>query len=240
MDFLSSLFNLLLYRPLFNLLILFYQYLPGKDLGVAIITLTLVIKFLLYPLTLQAIKIQKSAQGLQLKIKEIQNKYKDDREKQASEVLALYKKENINPFTGLFVSFAQVPVLIALWLVFSGGFGPEKMANLYSFISAPDLINMNFLGILDLASPSSKMAFLAGVCQFFQAKTMMVSSSAKEVKRGSQGSQQDFSKIMEKQMLYFFPFFTIIVLLKLPSVIALYWLTSSLFSIAQQKLVLKG
>lgn len=237
MDFLSSLFNFLLYKPLFNLLILFYQYLPGKDLGVAIITLTLFIKFLLYPLTLQAIKIQKSAQGLQLKIKEIQNKYKDDKEKQASEVLALYKKENINPFTGLFVSFVQVPVLIALWLVFSGGFGADKMANLYSFVSDPGFINMNFLGILDLASPSAQLAFLAGISQFFQAKTMMVSSGRGE-KQVSE-TKQDLSKIMEKQMLYFFPFLSVIVLLKLPSVIALYWLTSSLFSVVQQKFVLK-
>ena len=101
MEFLSIFFNTILYRPLFNLLILFYEYLPGSDFGIAIISLTLFVKFLLYPLAANAIKIQKNMQNLQPKIKEIQEKHKNNREKLAVETLELYKREKINPFLKL-------------------------------------------------------------------------------------------------------------------------------------------
>src|SRR4030042_135677 len=130
MDFFINFFYLTLYQPLFNLLVFFYQYIPGKDFGVAIICLTLLIKILLYPLGAKAIKIQRELQVLQPKIKEIQEKYKDDKQKQTIEMLEVYKKEKINPFAGLFVSLVQVPILIALWRVFWGGIHPEKLSAL--------------------------------------------------------------------------------------------------------------
>jgi len=234
MGFLVKLFNLTLYQPLFNILIFLYQYLPGRDFGLAVITLTLIIKILLYPLGVRAIKIQKSLQVLQPKIKEIQTKYKENPKQQSLEMLALYKKEKINPFSGLAVSLVQIPILIALWRVFWQGFQPEKLAVLYSFVPRPTRIDPTFMGILNLSTPSIFLAVLAGVTQFFQTKMISSLTSKSQKKEKSQ-----LPEIMEKQMLYFFPIFTFLILLKLPAALGLYWLVSSLFSIVQQYFILK-
>jgi len=236
MEIFINFFNLVLCQPLFNLLVLFYQYLPGKDFGVAVICLTLLIKILLYPLGTKAIKIQRALQELQPKIKEIREKYKKDKQKLTLETLGLYKKEKINPFAGLFVSLIQVPILIALWRVFWGGFQPEKLAGVYSFLPRPESIDPTFLGILNLGQPSVVLAIFAGISQFFQTKMLTL---AKSKSGGGQAKTPDFSKIMEKQMLYFFPVFTVFILWKLPAAIALYWLVTALFSIAQQYFYLK-
>ena len=121
MDLLISIFNTFLYRPLFNVLILFYQYVPGHDFGLAVIILTILIKLIFYPLGIKAIKSQKELSGLQPKIKEIQEKYKDNKEQQTKEVMALYKKERINPFSGCLPLLIQLPVLLALYRVFWRG-----------------------------------------------------------------------------------------------------------------------
>lgn len=239
MDFFINLFNLILYKPLFNILVLLYQYLPGQDFGLAIIGLTLLIKILLSPLGVKAIKIQKSLQDLQPKIKEIQEKYKTDRQKQTLEMMGLYKKKKINPFSGLFVSLIQVPILIALWMVFWKGLQPEKLADLYSFLPKPESIDPTFLGVLNLAQPSVFLAILAGVSQFFQTKMISPASARAQVGKPEQKTTPDFSQIMGKQTLYFFPIFTVFILWKLPAAIALYWLVTSLFSVVQQYYVFK-
>ena len=93
-----SLFDTIFYKPLFNILILFYQFLPGHDFGVAVILLTILIRLLLYPLGAAAVRSQKVFQDIQPKIREIQKKYKDDKEKQLQATLELYKETKINPF----------------------------------------------------------------------------------------------------------------------------------------------
>jgi YidC/Oxa1 family membrane protein insertase len=235
MDFFRDFYNFLLYKPLFNLLILFYQYLPGRDLGIAIIFLTLLVKIFLYPLLAKATIIQKSLNEIQPEIKEIQKKYEKDKQKQALEIFALYKKKNINPFTGFLISLIQIPILIALFQVFWGGLKAEKLTNLYSFVPNPGTINPNFFGSLDLNEPSLTIAILAGLAQFFQTKTL----SPPSPKKPFQLEKPDFSQLMQKQALYFFPFFTVIILLGLPSAIGLYWLATSFFSIIQQYIILK-
>ena len=237
MEFFINFFHVFLYKPLFNLLIILYQYLPGRDFGVAIICLTLLIKMLLYPLGSESIKIQRKMQDIQPRVKEIQDKYKNDKQKQTIEMLELYKKEKISPFTGLFLSLAQVPILIALWSVFWGGFQPEKLADIYSFLPNPGLVNPSFLGILSLEKPSVALALLAGIGQFLQTKTMTPRTTKTKSKNGNINSQ--VSRLMEKQMLYFFPVMTVFILWKLPSAIALYWVVSALFSVAQQHLLFK-
>lgn len=230
-----SLFNTILYQPLFNILVLLYNYLPGHDFGVAVIVLTILIKILLYPLGVKSIKSQKALAGLQPKIKEIQEKYKNNKEQQAREMMGLYKKEKINPFSGFLPLLIQLPILIALFLVFrifEGGLSPAELEKLYSFVSQPDL-NIKFLGFIDLIKPSMFLAFLAGISQFFQ--TRMISPKTKPNKKQA----PSFSDQMQKQMQYFFPVFTVLILLKMPAAIGLYWITTALFTIVQQYVILK-
>lgn len=235
MDFFINLFNLILYQPLFNILIIFYQYLPGQDFGIAIIVLTILIRILFYPLGIKSIKSQKILRDLQSKIREIQKKYKDDKEKQARAVMELYQKEKINPLSGCLPLLIQFPILVALYQVLRRGLVPGEMVNLYSFIPNPGQIDPTFLEIIDLSRPSIILAALAGIFQFIQAK--MISFETPEIKIGERMDQ--LSKIFQKQTLYFFPILTFLILFKLPSAIGLYWLLSTVFTIFQQYLVLK-
>lgn len=231
-NFLVNGFDLLLYRPLFNFLILIYSYFPVRDFGLAIILLTVIIRVILYPLSVKALNSQKIIQDLQPKLKEIQNKYKNDKEKQAQETLELYKKEKINPFSGLLLVIIQFPILIALYQVFSFGLKPEELVKLYSFVVNPGSINPWFLNAVDLSQPNLIFAIIAGVLQFFQTKMLLPKTDKAKGKN-------DIAGMMQKQMIYFFPIITVFILLKLPSVLGLYWTVSGIFSIIQQYLILK-
>jgi YidC/Oxa1 family membrane protein insertase len=232
----SHFFYITLYQPLFNLLVILYNYIPGHDFGIAIIFLTIIIRVILYPLSVKAVNSQRGLQKLQPQIQEVQKKYKNDREKQAKEILDLYKKEKINPFSGLFLALIQLPILIALYQVFWSGLNPKELAVLYGFVFNPGHINSLFLYIIDLAKPNFVLAILAGLTQYFQTK-MLLPKKGNEA--GGQNKGADFSQVMQKQMVYFFPVFTVIILISLPSALGLYWAVSGLFSIVQQYLIVK-
>jgi YidC/Oxa1 family membrane protein insertase len=232
----ANFFYTILYQPLFNSLVILYNYIPGHDFGIAIIFLTIIIRVIIFPLSVKAVNSQRGLQKLQPQIQELQKKYKDDREKQAKEVLDLYKKEKINPFSGLLLALVQLPILIALYQVFWSGLNPKELVGLYSFVFNPGHINSLFLQIIDLAKPNFILAILAGIMQYFQSKMMLPKSVAST---GGQAKGSDFSQVMQKQMVYFFPVFTVIILINLPSALGLYWAISGLFSIIQQYLILK-
>lgn len=232
---LTHFFYITLYQPLFNSLVLIYNYMPGKDFGLAVILLTIIIKFIILPISIKAINSQKGLQKLQPKIQEIQKKYKDDKEKQAKGILELYKNEKINPFSGLLSAIIQIPILIALYQVFWNGLNPQELGGLYWFVNNPIQINTLFLNTIDLAKPNLIFAILAGITQYIQTKMIMPNNSPKT----NQGKGADISNMMQKQMTYFFPFFTIIILLGLPSALGLYWIVSSIFSIIQQYLIFR-
>jgi YidC/Oxa1 family membrane protein insertase len=230
---LVSSFNLFLYNPLLNILLLLYRYLPGHDFGITVIVLTILIRIILYPLGNQAIRSQKVLQELQPKLQEIQGKYKNDREKQAKATMELYKKEKINPFSGCLPIIIQLPILVALYRVFWRGLQPGAQTSLYSFVPHAGQINPMFLGIINLSQPSPLLAVFAGISQFIQSK--MVSPQVKN----SQRKNSDFSEMMQKQMLYFFPVFTILILWRFPAALAIYWIVTTVFSIFQQYLIFK-
>ncbi|KKT17500.1 MAG: hypothetical protein A2654_01770 [Candidatus Nealsonbacteria bacterium RIFCSPHIGHO2_01_FULL_43_31] len=227
-----SAFNAFLYQPLFNALILIYLYLPGHDFGIAVIALTVLIKLVFYPLGAQAIRSQKSLALLQPKMKEIQEKFKNNKEQQSRAMLDLYKKEKINPFSSFLPLIIQLPILIGLYQVFWKGFGEAQLGFLYGFIPNPGQIDTTFLGMMDLSQASIFLAVLTGIVQFIQSK-MMTTNQKKPT------GQSDMSQMMQKQMLYLFPIFTVFILWTLPAAVALYWLVTTLFTIVQQYIILK-
>lgn len=221
---------LFLYQPLLNALILIYQYLPGHNFGVSVIVLTVLIRLLLYPLVSESIRVQKITADLQPKMKAIQEKHKNDKEKQTLLTMQLFKDHKINPFGGILLLFLQLPILFALYQVFYKGITSDSLKMLYGFVPDPGAIDPNFLGI-NLASGSLAAAALAGILQYFQTK-MITSPSAGAQAKGSQA--EDISNMMQKYMLYFFPVMTVYIFYRLPAALSLYWIVSSLFSIAQQ------
>jgi YidC/Oxa1 family membrane protein insertase len=234
-DFIVNIFNFFLYLPLFNGLVLIYNYAPLHDFGLSIIFLTIIIRCILYPLSIKALQSQKALQKLQPQLLQIQKQHKDDKEKQAKETLELYRTEKINPFSGLFLALIQFPILIALYRVFWNGLNPKELSSLYGFVVNPMHINAIFLGIIDLSKPNLVFAVLAGILQFFQTKMLLPNTKQnKDQKKGG-----DMATMMQKQMVYFFPFITVVILLRLPSALGLYWMVSGIFSIIQQYFILK-
>ena len=240
MNFIIDVFNTILYRPLFNALVIIYQLIPGHDFGLAVILLTILTRLIVYPLMAQSLRSQKVLTKLQPKIRELQVKHKNDKEKQAKELISLYQKEKINPLGGFLPLLIQFPILIALYQVFWKGLRPEEMANLYSFVSQPKIIDPIFFGLINLAKSSLILALIAAIFQFFQTKMLTIYQPVGLVKTPEKTDQMtSFSNLFQKQMLYFFPIFTVFILWKLPAAIALYWITTSLFSLVQQYFIFK-
>ncbi len=221
----------LIYQPLFNILIFFYNIAPFPDLGIAVIFLTVLIKGFLYPLGIKAAKSQKEMQAIQPEIKKIQEKYKENKEEQAKKIMELYKEKGVNPFSGMLPIFIQLPILVSLFQIFTRGLENEEMKHLYEFISTPEIVNYNFLGIIDLSSPNVFLAIIAAAGQYIQMKMTM---SGKKAEKKEEGKKADMAKAMQTQMIYFLPGFTFIVLLNLPSAVGLYWIVTVIFSVYQQ------
>jgi len=232
MEILITLFNEILYRPLFNGLIWLYNIIPIHDLGIAIIALTILIRFLLYPLSKKAIQSQKALTKLQPEIKEIQKKYKN-KEEQAKAMMALYKKHKVNPMAGCLPILVQFPILIALYRVFFTGLDPNNLNGLYSFIEIPGTLNLMFLGIIDLSQRSIFLALLAGFLQFIQSKMIMPKIMSGQNSKNLKIGGLDFSSLMSRQMTYFMPIITIFIAWGLPAALPLYWVVITLFGIAQ-------
>ena len=226
---LSDLFRILLWQPLFNLLILFYLYLPGNDFGMAIVALTILIRLLLWPWQKKATHSQLVLQKIQPKIKELQKKYKNDREKLGKEFLKLTRSQKVNPLSGTLITFLQLPILIALYRVFWRGLSEESFQYLYPFIKRPEVLDPSFLGLIDLSQPNIILAILLGIVLFLQQRSLMP----------RQKTGKGFANLFQTQMLYFMPAFMALLFLKLPSALALYLIVSSIFGILQQKIVKK-
>lgn len=222
-------FHVTLWQPLFNLLILLYNYLPGSNLGVAIISLTVLIRIILYPLQDKATKSQLALQSLQPKLKEIQKKYKNDREGQAKAAMQLYKTEKINPFSSFLILLIQFPILIVLYRLFWQGIQEENFQYLYGFVQQPDVINSLFLGV-NLNQPSLIIAALAGLAFFFQAKINAPKTDSKK----KLDNKAMFGQMFQKQMVYVFPVFLVFILTRLPAALGLYLLVSGALTALQQ------
>ena len=224
------LFQEIFYRPILNFLVFLYNIIPGHDLGVAIILLTIVIKLVLHPLSLKSLKSQKELQEVQPKIDALKEQYKDDKEGLAKATMELYKEHKINPFSSCLPLLIQLPFLLAVYRVFRDGLA-NRLGLVYSFVSKPETINAFSFGFLDLSKPNIILAVLAGAAQFWQAKTMM----AKAPKKAETNSKQpDMAAMMNKQMLYLMPALTIFIGVSLPGGLTLYWFVLTLLTALQQ------
>lgn len=226
-----SLFNEILYRPLFNVLVLLYNSIALEDLGLAIIFLTLLIRVIFFPLFHASLRHQRLAQELQPHIKKIQEKHKDDQETQTKAILALYADHKANPLTPIILIVVQLPILFVLFSIFKGGLSEESFSLLYSTVHKPEVINHTLLGLIDLSKRSIPVAVLATAAQYAQSRL-----SLPRTKPGEELSQ---TEKMGRNMVYMGPIITAVVLITLPAALGIYWFTSSVFSIFQQVVVNK-
>ncbi|HMB26389.1 MAG TPA: YidC/Oxa1 family membrane protein insertase [Patescibacteria group bacterium] len=231
-----ELFNTVLYEPIYNFLIFLYNTVPGNDIGLAIIVLTVCIKLVLLPLSWQAVKSQKVMQELQPKLEKIKKQYKDDKEKIAAETMKLYRDQKVNPLSSCLPLLLQFPFLIAVYQAFRVGLTTENFDLLYPFVQNPGHIDTLAFGIIDMAVPSLALAILAGAGQYLQ--TQMLSS--KKPKMKSKGAKDESVMAnMNKSMQYFMPFMTILIGMSLPAGLTFYWFLTTILTTLQQKLVFK-
>jgi len=231
----SQLFTIILYQPILNLLVFFYNIVPGNDLGVAILIVTFLIKLILYPLSQQSIKSQKALQDLQPKIEALKKQYKDEKEKQAKAMMELYKAEKVNPLSSCLPLLIQLPFLIAVFQVFRTGLNSSSLNLLYPFVQNPGQLNAISFGIIDLSKSNIILAVLTGLAQFWQTKMLIT----KRPPKGLPGAKdEDMMAMMNKQMLYFMPILTVFIGASLPAGLVLYWHLTTFLTVLQQKLVL--
>lgn len=231
----KELFNTLFFEPLYNLLIGLINLIPGGDVGLAVILLTIIVKLVLFPLSKSAVKSQLEMRELQKPMEELKEKYKDDREKLGMETLALYKEYNINPFAGIFVVLIQLPVILALyWVILNSGLPTINADLLYSFVKIPTTITMEFLNLFHISEPHSiLLALLAAVSQHFQARFSFPKQEPKP-KSDKPSFQEDMMRGMSIQVTWVLPIFVFFVSYSLAAVVSLYWFVSNLFAIGQE------
>ncbi|MDO8669015.1 MAG: YidC/Oxa1 family membrane protein insertase [Candidatus Buchananbacteria bacterium] len=231
-----QLFNVVLYQPILNFLVLIYNFIPGHDIGVAIILMTIIIKLILYPFSLKSIKSQKALQEIQPKIEALKVKYKNQKEKLAQEMMVLYKNEKVSPFSSCLPLLIQLPFLIAVYQVFNRGLSNGSLDSLYSFISNPGVLNPITLGFLDLSKPQIFLALLAGLAQFWQVK--MLNTKKPEVKTAG-SKDESMMVIMNKQMTFLMPIMTVFIGASLPGGLVLYWFMTTLLTALMQLVAFK-
>lgn len=229
-------FDTLFYQPILNLLVFLYDVIPGQDLGVSIIFLTIIIKAILFPLSKKSLKGQKELQEIQPKVEELKKKYKDNKEEMGRKMMELYKEHNVNPFSSCLPLLIQLPFLIAVFQVFRRGFGEQSLAMVYSFISTPDHINQIAFGFVDLAQPNVVLAALAGISQFWQTKMLM---NKKPAIKADASKDEDMMATMNKQMMYMMPVLTVFIGLTLPGGLTFYWFLTTILTVFQQMFLFK-
>lgn len=233
----SSLFHTFVYTPLYNALVALLSLGSFVDVGIAVVSLTVLVKLVLYPLSLKASRTQQVMRELEAPMRELRERYKDDRETQGRKILELYKERGVNPFSGFLVLLVQLPLILGLYFVFlKGGLPTIDTSLLYPFIREPLHVSMYFLGFLDMASKSYLLAVLAGATQYLQAHYAMPPLAP----RSEHASfQEDFARSMQVQMKYVLPIIVAFVAYVASAAVALYWITSNLFAVGQELYVRK-
>ena len=233
----SSIWHNFFFDPVYNTLVFFIGVIPGGDVGLAIIASVLVVKTVLLPISIRAVKTQKVMREIEPKLREIKEKHKEDRQAQAQAMMAVYKEAEINPFASIALIFLQIPIIIALYFAVNGGGGvplPEiNTALLYSFIAEPVIASMNFLGVIDITARSLLLAVAAGIAQYYQVKLAMPELPPRDPD-AEPDFKEDFMRNMQLQMRYVMPILIGVFAYVISAAVALYFFVSSLTTIAQE------
>src|SRR3989344_422161 len=247
-----ELWNLILFYPLLNILILLHK-LTG-NLGWSIILLTVVLRLAMTPLVLPSLRLSKKMQDLAPDLAKLKEKHKDDKTALMTAQAELYKQHGANPASGCLPQIIQILVLIALFnslnlvLKSNGDLVTRLTPALYSFNSIPSDFSLgNSFFYLDLAKPDlinlpglpiglpGVFLIISAVLQFITAKMMAPVISAEEKLAQKTSTEADDTAVaMQQQMMYMFPLMTLVIGYQFSSGLVLYWLVFSAVSFVQQ------
>lgn len=209
-------------KPIFWLLTKLFS-LVG-NFGVAIILLTVIVRGIMFPIAQRQFASMAAMRAIQPKMKALQDRYKDDKQKQQQEIMALYKKEGVNPLAGCLPMFLQIPVFFALYktLMLAIEMRHQPFVLWIRDLSAPDPLHvLNLFGLLPFTPPGflaiGLLAILLGITMFLQFKL--------------NPAQMDPA---QQQIFMLMPWFMMFVMAPFASGLLVYWITSNLLTIAQQ------
>ena len=231
-----NLWDTIILNPVLNSLIALST-VVGNNFGLAIIVLTVVVRLILFPLTVRQTKSTKAMQELQPKIQELQKKYGRNQQKLQQEMMQIYKEAKINPLGCLWPMVIQFPVWIALYqsIIRALASSPEDLIqlsqSLYSWPIVTQALPLDekFLWLyLSKPDPYLILAVLVGITMWVQQK--MVTPPPTDPK------QQQMTQITTLMMPLMFAMFT----LSFPSGLALYWAVSNIIGIVIQYFVSGG
>jgi YidC/Oxa1 family membrane protein insertase len=209
-------------RPIFALLIFLFR--ATGNFGVAIICLTLIVRAILFPIAQKQFQSMAAMRKVQPKLKAIQERFKDDKQRQQQEILKLYQSEKINPAAGCLPILLQIPVFYALYkvLLVSVEMRHQPFILWIKDLSAPDpLTPVNLFGLLHFAPP----AFLAiGVLPI-----LVGASQWATMKLNPQPMDP-----AQAQVFAIMPWFLVFIMAPFAAGLQLYWLTNNVLTLAQQ------
>ena len=198
------------------------------NIGLAIILFAILIKLVLYPLTKKSYRSMAAMKELQPKMKEIQEKYADDPQKQQKATMKLYKDAGVNPLGGCLPNLLQLPILITLWRFFQNSILIRQEEFLWATdLSAPDYIFSLPFSIPFLGDQIAGFVLLMSVAMIFQSR----------ISGGMSGGGTGAGGINMKAMQYIFPVMMLFIFNNFAAGLSLYYLIYNIVSIGQQLLI---
>jgi YidC/Oxa1 family membrane protein insertase len=264
-----NIFELVVVQPIFNLLMGLYAVVPGRDFGVEIIIFTIIVRFVLYPLTRSMLHQSKAMRKLQPELARIKKQSKGNKQAETMAMMELYKKHGVSPFRSIGILLIQLPIFIALFQVIQiftnhrdqiGKFTYdflEGIAPIRDLISNPAAFNEKLLNIVDLTKTAFNdsgvdiflviLALVAGYTQYIMSKQTMPKTEYKrrirdimaEAAEGKQADQSEMNAIVMQRMTKVLPFFMVFIMLSVPGALALYYAVSNIVAVAQQAYLLR-
>ena len=225
-------FHTLFYEPVYNLIVVVLTFVPLHDIGATIVIVTLIVKTILLPFNISALRTQYMMKKIEPEMNKIKELQKKDPQGASKKMIELYRQQKINPFASLFAMILQIPIFIALYIVFSKGLIDDPNS-IYSFVTFPDKLHTIAFGIFDVTEKNIIIALLAGISSYFlavrQTATMGTPDASKKDSK-NESFQDHFMKSMKIQLLYVLPVIIGISALALPSALGLYWFVSNVAS----------
>ncbi len=264
-----NLFDTVVVQPIFNLLVLIYSVVPFADFGIALIIVTVIIRFLMWPLVKRQLHQTKVMRKIQPELARIKKKSKGNRQLEGMQMLELYKKHGVKPFRSIAILLIQLPIFIALYRVIQiftlhrdeiakwTYDVIEGIPRIAAIIKDPSQFNEKLLGFIDLTQHaisaegiSTILILLALVASFTQytvsKQTMPTTGSNKRIRdilteagEGKQPDQSEMNAAMMRKMVKFMPIMMFFIMINLPGALALYFTISNLVAAAQQHYILK-
>lgn len=259
----GNFFNLILVHPIINILVAIYAgfsflHLPYA-LGFAIIGLTIVIRFILYPLTTAQLQASMKMQKIAPHLSKLKEKHKGDAKKIQEETMRLYKEHGINPAAGCFPVLIQMPVIWSLYSVLQNvvKVNPNLVGDInkviyFDFLKLHRAWDPSFFGLSLGAMPSKLIStvgplillvpVLTGVFQFILSKMMIpAKNSIVELEKDIEAKApvdkkdaNDFASAFQTQSMFIFPVMIGFFSFSFPIGLSLYWNTFTVFGIIQQ------